>query len=196
MPYKIVSLCKIRMMKKILSKIIFWLMGWEVIGTSDYPKKCIVVAAPHTSNWDFLIGRCYGYIVGITPKYLIKSELFVPVLGALFKWNGGIPVYRKSQHNIVDQIVTRFSNANELILGIAPEGTRKRVEKWKTGFYHIAHNSNIPILLMAMDYENKKVGIIDSITPTLDIEKDMLFIQEKYKDIKGCIPENYNPIIR
>ena len=196
MPYKIVSLCKIRMMKKILSKIIFWLMGWEVIGTSDYPKKCIVVAAPHTSNWDFLIGRCYGYIVGITPKYLIKSELFFPVLGTLFKWNGGIPVYRKSQHNIVDQIVTRFSNTDELILGIAPEGTRKRVEKWKTGFYHIAHNSNIPILLMAMDYENKKVGIIDSITPTLDIEKDMLFIQEKYKDIKGCIPENYNPIIR
>jgi 1-acyl-sn-glycerol-3-phosphate acyltransferase len=196
MPYKIVTLCKIRMMKKILSKIIFWLMGWEVIGTSDYPKKCIVVAAPHTSNWDFLIGRCYGYIVGITPKYLIKSELFFPVLGTLFKWNGGIPVYRKSQHNIVDQIITRFSNTNELILGIAPEGTRKRVEKWKTGFYHIAHNSNIPILLMAMDYENKKVGIIDSITPTADIEKDLLFIQEKYKDIKGCIPENYNPIIR
>ena len=183
-------------MKKILSKFIFWIMGWEIIGSLNYPKKCIVIAAPHTSNWDFLIGRCYGYIVGITPKYLIKSELFVPVLGTLFKLNGGIPVYRKSQHNIVDQIVTRFNNTDELILGIAPEGTRKRVEKWKTGFYHIAHNSNIPILLMAIDYENKKVGIIDSITPTVDIEKDMLFIQEKYKDIKGCIPENYNPIIR
>ena len=196
MPYKIVSLYKIIMMNKILSKIIFWLMGWEIIGSLNYPKKCIVIAAPHTSNWDFLIGRCYGYIVGITPKYLIKSELFVPVLGTLFKWNGGIPVYRKSQHNIVAQIVSIFNNTDELILGIAPEGTRKRVEKWKTGFYHIAHNSNIPILLMAMDYENKKVGIIDSITPTVDIEKDMLFIQEKYKDIKGCIPENYNPIIR
>ena len=195
MPYKIVSLYKIVMMKKILSKIIFWLMGWEVIGTSDYPKKCIVIAAPHTSNWDFLIGRCYGYIVGITPKYLIKSELFVPVLGTLFKWNGGIPVYRKSQHNIVDQIVARFSNTNELILGIAPEGTRKRVEKWKTGFYHIAHNSNIPILLMAMGYENKKIGIIHEFIPSGNFEQDMLLIQEKYQNIKGKIPEYYNPKI-
>lgn len=196
MPYKIVSLCKIKKMMKILSKIIFWLMGWQIIGASDYPKKCIVVAAPHTSNWDFLIGRCYGYILGITPKYLIKSELFVPFLGNLIKWNGGIPVYRKSHNNIVDQIVTRFNNTDELILGIAPEGTRKRVDRWKTGFYHIARNSRIPILLMAIDYETKKVGIIDSITPTIDIEKDMLFIQEKYKNIKGCIPNNYNPIIR
>ena len=195
MPYKIVSLYKIRMMKKILSKIIFWLMGWEVIGTSDYPKKCIVIAAPHTSNWDFLIGRCYSYIVGITPKYLIKSELFFPVLGTLFKWNGGIPVYRKSQHNIVDQIVARFSNTNELILGIAPEGTRKRVEKWKTGFYHIAHNSNIPILLMAMGYENKKIGIIHEFIPSGNFEQDMLLIQEKYQNIKGKIPEYYNPKI-
>lgn len=195
MPYKIVSLCKIRMMKKILSKIIFWMIGWEVIGISDYPKKCIVVAAPHTSNWDFLIGRCYGYIVDITPKYLIKSELFFPVLGTLFKWNGGIPVYRKSQHNIVDQIVARFNNADKLILGIAPEGTRKRVEKWKTGFYHIANNANLPILLLAMDYKNKKVGIINQFIPTDDIEKDILFIQDQFKSIEGKIPENYNPII-
>ena len=195
MPYKIVSLCKIRMMKKILSKIIFWLIGWEVIGISDYPKKCIVVAAPHTSNWDFLIGRCYGYIVDITPKYLIKSELFFPVLGTLFKWDGGIPVYRKSQHNIVDQIVAKFNNADKLILGIAPEGTRKRVEKWKTGFYHIANNANLPILLLAMDYKNKKVGIINQFIPTDDIEKDILFIQDQFKNIEGKIPENYNPII-
>ena len=167
MPYKIVTLYKIKMMKKIISKIIFWLIGWQVIGTSDYPKKCIVIVAPHTSNWDFFIGRCYGYILGVTPKYLIKSELFVPILGTLFKWNGGIPVNRKSQHNVVDQIVSRFSNTDELILGIAPEGTRKRVKRWKTGFYHIARNSNIPILLMAIDYETKKVGIIDSIIPTI-----------------------------
>ena len=182
-------------MKKILSKIIFWLIGWEVIGISDYPKKCIVVAAPHTSNWDFLIGRCYGYIVDITPKYLIKSELFFPVLGTLFKWDGGIPVYRKSQHNIVDQIVAKFNNADKLILGIAPEGTRKRVEKWKTGFYHIANNANLPILLLAMDYKNKKVGIINQFIPTDDIEKDILFIQDQFKNIEGKIPENYNPII-
>ena len=99
-------------------------MGWQAIGTFDYPKKCVIIAAPHTSNWDFLIGRCYGYISGINPKYLIKSSFFVPVLGALFKWNGGIPVYRNSRNNLVDQIVERFHSSETFRLGIAPEGTR------------------------------------------------------------------------
>lgn len=182
-------------MKKILSKFIFWIMGWEVIGSLNYPKKCIVIAAPHTSNWDFLIGRCYGYICGITPKYLIKSSFFVPVLGAFFKWNGGIPVYRNTKHNVVEQLAERFNSTDDLILGIAPEGTRSRVEKWKTGFYHIANNANLPILLLAMDYKNKKVGIINQFIPADDIEKDMLFIQEQFKNIEGKIPEKYNPII-
>jgi 1-acyl-sn-glycerol-3-phosphate acyltransferase len=184
------------MMKKILSKIILCLMGWEAIGTFNYPKKCIIIAAPHTSNWDFLIGRCYGYISGITPKYLIKSSFFVPVLGPLFKWNGGIPVYRNVENNIVEQIVERFNKTNHFILGIAPEGTRSRVERWKTGFYHIAHKANVPILLLAMDFKNKKIGIISSIITTGDIDKDMLFIQNKFKDLRGKIPGNYNPVIR
>ena len=184
------------MMKKILSKIIFWLMGWETIGSFDYPKKCIIIAAPHTSNWDFLIGRCYGYITGIFPKYLIKSSLFLPVLGTLLKWNGGIPVYRDSNTNIVEQLLERFDNTDNFILGIAPEGTRSRVERWKTGFYHIAFKASVPILLLAMDFKNKKIGVINSIIPTGDIDKDMFFIQNEFKDIEGKIPENYNPIIR
>ena len=183
-------------MKKILSKIIFWLLGWEVIGTFDYPKKCIVIAAPHTSNWDFFLGRGYSYISGITPHYLIKSSFFVPVFGAFFKWDGGIPVDRDSKNNIVDQVVQRFNNSDNFILGIAPEGTRSRVEKWKTGFYHIAYKTNVPILLLAIDFKNKRIGVINSIVATGDIDKDMLFIQNQFKEVKGKIPENYNPIIR
>ena len=171
-------------------------MGWEAMGTFDYPKKCIVIAAPHTSNWDFFIGRCYGYISGVNPKYLIKSSFFVPVLGAFFKWNGGIPVYRASRKNIVHQIVVRLNNTNHFILGIAPEGTRSRVEKWKTGFYHIAYKAKVPIVLLAMDFKNKKIGVINSFIPTGNIDKDMLFIQNQFKDLKGKIPENYNPVIR
>ena len=184
------------MMKKILSKIIFWLLGWKAIGTFAYPQKCIVISVPHTSNWDFFIGRFYSYISGITPKYLIKSSFFVPVLGAFLKWNGGIPVDRGAKNNIVDEIIQRFNSSDNFILGIAPEGTRSRVEKWKTGFYHIAHKANVPILLLAMDFKDKKIGIINSIVPSGDIDKDMLFIQNQFKDIKGKIPENYNPIIR
>ena len=103
-------------MLKVLSKFIFWLLGWKAIGSFNYPKKCVVIAAPHTSNWDFLIGRCYGYISGINAKYLIKSSFFVPVLGALFRWNGGIPVNRDRKNNVVNQIVEKFNNSNHLML--------------------------------------------------------------------------------
>ena len=184
------------MMMKILSKIIFWLFGWQAIGTFDYPKKCVVIAAPHTSNWDFFVGKCYGYISGVNAKYLIKSSFFIPVLGTLFKWNGGIPVYRNSNNNIVEQIVSRFNSSNNFRLGITPEGTRSRVEKWKTGFYHIALKANVPILLLAIDYKKKKIGIINSFFPSGDIDRDMLFIQHQFHDIQAKEVRNYNPIIR
>ena len=183
------------MMKRLLSKLLFKLNGWKVIGIETYPAKCLIISAPHTSNWDFFIGRCYAYIIGIQPKYLIKGELFLPVLSVLFRWNGGIPVYRKANKNVVDQVCAMFSEDSELNLGITPEGTRTWVKKWKTGFYHIAIKANVPILLLKMDYEIKEIGIICEFIPTGDFEKDMLFIQDKYKDVKGNIPEYYNPKI-
>ena len=85
------------MMKRLLSKLVFKLTGWKIVGSYVYPKKCLVISAPHTSNWDFFIGRCYAYIIGIQPKYLVKSELFLPLLATLLKWNGGIPVFRKKR---------------------------------------------------------------------------------------------------
>ena len=182
-------------MKRLLSKLLFKLNGWKIIGPHVYPQKCLVISAPHTSNWDFFIGRCYAYIIGIKPKYLGKSELFLPVLATLLKWNGGIPVYRNTRNNVVEQVVNMFKATTQLHLGIAPEGTRTKVAKWKTGFYHIALKANVPILLLKMDYERKEVGIICEFMPIGDFEKDMLFIQDKYKDVKGKIPEYYNPKI-
>ena len=179
-------------MKRLLSKLLFKLNGWKVVGIETYPDKCLIIAAPHTSNWDFFIGRCYAYIIRIQPKYLIKGELFLPVLSALLRWNGGIPVYRKAKKNVVDQVYAMFNENSELNLGITPEGTRTWVKKWKTGFYHIALKANVPILLLKMDYERKEVGIICEFMPSGDFEKDMLFIQDKYKDVKGKIPEYYN----
>ena len=182
-------------MKRLLSKLIFKIYGWKIIGVSTYPKKCMIVAAPHTSNWDFFIGRCYAYVIDIHPKYLIKSELFLPILGTLIKWNGGIPVYRKAKHNVVDQVVEMINSSDAIIIGIAPEGTRIKVEKWKTGFYHIAVKANVPILLIKMDYEKKEIGIMCEFNPSGNFDEDMLFIQAKYKNIKGKTPEYYNPKI-
>ena len=172
------------------------MMGWKAVGTFDYPNKCIIIAAPHTSNWDFFFGKCYGYISGVRPNYLIKSSFFIPVIGTLFRWSGGIPVYRNTSNNLVDQIVSIFNNSDVFRLGIAPEGTRKRVSKWKTGFYYIAHKARVPIVMVALDFKHKKIGVVDSLIPTGDINKDMLIIQNYFKDSKGKKPENYNPIIR
>jgi 1-acyl-sn-glycerol-3-phosphate acyltransferase len=182
-------------MKRLLSKLIFKLNGWKVVGSYNYPEKCLVIAAPHTSNWDFFIGRCYAYIISIKPKYLVKSELFLPVLGTLLKWNGGIPVYRRAKNNVVEQVVNRFNNTKQLHLGIAPEGTRAKVVKWKTGFYFIAEEAKVPLLLLGIDYKKKEIGIITEFMITGDFEKDMLFIQKQYTYVTGKIPENYNPKI-
>ena len=182
-------------MKRLLSKLILKINGWKIIGVSTYPEKCLVITAPHTSNWDFFIGRCYAYIINIKPKYMAKSELFLPFLGTLIKWNGGIPVYRKAKHNVVDQVVKMINSSSAIIIGIAPEGTRSKVEKWKTGFYYIALKANVPILLLKMDYKTKEIGVVCSFMPCGDFESDMIFIQEKYKNVKGKVAEHYNPKI-
>jgi 1-acyl-sn-glycerol-3-phosphate acyltransferase len=182
-------------MKRLFAKLLFWFMGWKVVGQTNWPNKCLVIAAPHTSNWDFLIGRCFAYIIGIIPKYLIKSEFFLPILGTLFRWNGGIPVYRNVKNDVVNQITELYNSKEKFVLGISPEGTRSKVDRWKTGFYHIAVNSKIPLLLLKMDYENKEIGIISEFHPRGNIIEDLDFIQSKFKDIKGKIPENYNPKI-
>lgn len=179
-------------MKKILSKTIFWLIGWKAIGSFEYPRKCVVIAAPHTSNWDFVIGRLYVYITGINARYLIKSSLFLPVIGSFFRWDGGIPVNRSSKNNIVDIMVARFNNTDSFILGIAPEGTRSRVDRWKTGFYHIAYMANVPIVLVGLDFKNKQVGVINSFMPKGDIDNDIIDIREQFKHIEGKIARNYN----
>ena len=167
-------------------------MWWKVDGIIPKIKKYIAISAPHTSNWDFLIGRCFAYISNLQPKYLIKSELYFWPLSILIKWNGGIPVYRKTAKNTVDQVVERLKAADNLILGIAPEWTRKRVKKWKTGFYQIAQKAEVAIVLMYMDYVKKEVGSLDVLYPSGDLQKDMQIIQSYYKDLIGKNPELFN----
>ena len=107
-------------------------------------KKLLVVLAPHTSNWDFVYGMALILSLKIKIYYLVKGELFYPILGWLIKINGGIPVYRNNKNNLVDQVVDRFNEEENFILAMTPEGTRKKVDKWKTGFYYIALNAHVP----------------------------------------------------
>ena len=182
-------------MFRLISLLIFKINGWKIDDRLVYPEKCIIIAAPHTSNWDFLIGQCYRYIQKIYPKYLIKSELFYPILGTILRLNGGIPVYRDKAHNVVSQIVEKFNTSNKFRLALAPEGTRSKVKKWKTGFYHIALKANVPIVLCKLDFKTKTCGAFDQITPTGDFNLDMKYIEDAFKDFQGKNIENYNPKI-
>ena len=170
-------------------------MGWKIIGNTPNITKYIVISAPHTSNWDFLIGRCFAYIKGIKPKYLIKSELYIWPLSILIRWNGGVPVYRKTAKDMVNQVVDRLNKTDEMILGIAPEGTRAKVEKWKTGFYYIAQEAKIPIVLLYMDYTKKEIGYFDVFWASGNLQNDLNIIQNFYQEVQGKYPEKYNPNI-
>ena len=147
-------------MKKLFSKLVFKILGWKIVGSIPEIKKCVVISAPHTSNWDFLIGRCFAYILDIKPKYLVKRELYIWPLSILIKLNGGIPVYRKTAKNTVDQVVEKFQTTENLILGIAPEGTRTRVEKWKTGFIILHKKPMFLSCLCIWITKKKKLAIL------------------------------------
>ena len=117
-----------------ISKIIFSLLGWRTIGDNDFPKKCVLIAVPHTSNWDFFYARLYSYIVKIQPKYLAKKELFVPFISYLIKLNGGIPVDRSKKNKLVDFLSKKIIDSKTIILSLSPEGTRKKLISGKQVF--------------------------------------------------------------
>ena len=178
-----------------ISDIILNLLGWRVVGQVPKEKKYIIIVAPHTSNWDFVIGRCFGYKLKVKAKFLGKNQLFRFPIGWLFRLMGGIAVNREKRNNMVASIVETFNNSDELILGLAPEGTRSRTDHWKRGFYHIANEANIPIMLSFLDYKTKEAGIGMVLYPSGDFQKDMLKIQTFYEGITPKYPDRYNPKI-
>ncbi|MCP3687541.1 MAG: acyltransferase [Gammaproteobacteria bacterium] len=155
--------------------------------------KYIVIAAPHTSNWDFLIFMASAGYLRTNISFLAKHSLFEGYFGRLFYWLGGIPVKRESvaASAVVDQVVKVFSEREHLILGIAPEGTRSRVAKWKTGFYRIAMTAGVPIVPGYVDSATKTIGFGETFTPSGDIEADLVLLQDFYKGKTGVNPQNH-----
>jgi 1-acyl-sn-glycerol-3-phosphate acyltransferase len=176
-------------MRKI-ARFIIWLLGWKIDKHSpEGVKKCVIVMGPHTSNWDFIIGRLAFVSYGIRAKFLIKKEAFVPVFGWFLKRMGGIPVDRSKNNNITDQAVKMFEEEDELYLVFTPEGTRKYNPKWKRGFYYIAQKAQVPIYIGYMDYEKKIGGFHSLFQPTGDVDKDIAYIKEVLSQFKGKYPE-------
>ncbi|MFA8300920.1 MAG: 1-acyl-sn-glycerol-3-phosphate acyltransferase [Hyphomicrobiales bacterium] len=168
-------------------------MGWKIIGVMPHDvKKSVIVAAPHTSNWDFIIGRIAFYIMRINVGFLIKKESFVGPLGFILKKMGAIPVDRRKNNRMIDQIKTKFDQSESFHIIITPEGTRSLVKNWRKGYYHIATSANVPIALSYMDYKKKEGGIKEILFPSGDYEKDFEKIKEAYKGVSAKYPEKFN----
>lgn len=172
------------------SRFIFKLFGWEIDKTSpEGIKKCVVCMGPHTSNYDFIIGRLAFVQYGVKGSFLIKKELFFLPLGWILKGMGGIPVDRKGVNNFTDQAVKYFDENESMFMVFTPEGTRSYNPKWKKGFYYIAQKANVPIYLGYIDYKNKKGGFLELFQPTGDVDKDINYIKSRLSQFEGRFPE-------
>jgi 1-acyl-sn-glycerol-3-phosphate acyltransferase len=163
------------------------LTGWKIEGVrpSQY-KQCVLIAAPHTSNWDLPFTLMTAFVLRLNLYWMGKESIFTPPFGSLMKWLGGIPVNRGKSNNLVADSSEALLNATGPVhLVVPPEGTRSKVRYWKTGFYYIALGAKVPIILAYMDYEQKRAGLGPLLMPSGDIEKDMLEIKAFYAQFKG-----------
>ena len=177
-----------------LSKwIYFKLLGWKVVGnktmSKDTVKKAVLIAVPHTSWHDFFIALLLRQVIGIKSNFIGKKELFIWPFGYYFRSIGGAPLDRTPGQNKVQAIAKLFDSREEFRLALSPEGTRKKVEEWKTGFYYIAKAANVPIIMFTLDFENKQNRVSEPFYPTDDFEADLRFIKSFFKGVKGKIPQ-------
>ena len=170
------------------SRIILGLTGWHAEGQLPPIPKFVLVGAPHTSNWDLPYTLLIAFALRAHIHWMGKEAIFSRPFKGLFKWLGGIPVRRSQSHNLVAQSIQQFNRNENLILTIAPAGTRKRVIRWKTGFYHIAAGAGVPIVLGFLDYRRKAGGIGPIVYPTGDMAADMETIQAFYDGVTGKHP--------
>jgi len=173
--------------------LLFKLNGWKIVGTVPSElKKAVVIAAPHTSNWDFVYAMAIFRISKLNVRYLVKKELNFFPLSILLKNTGAIPVERSKKQNLTEQIIEKFNQSDELLVTFPAEGTRKRVEKWKSGFYFAALGANIPILPGYLDYKKKEGGFGPPIYPSGNVEEDLLKLKNFFAEKTGKYPEKFN----
>lgn len=144
------------------------LLGWRVEGNLPNLPKAVIIVAPHTSNWDFVIGIATKFALGLRASWLGKHTLFRPPFGGLMRWLGGIPVDRSRPHDVVAQSVRRFGEVDRMMLGVSPEGTRKAVARWKTGFYYIAQGAGVPVVPVAFDWGRHALVVGPTLHPAGD----------------------------
>ncbi|MDO9152144.1 MAG: lysophospholipid acyltransferase family protein [Paludibacter sp.] len=178
-------------MKKI-SQWIFKIIGWETIVGVEEPVKSVICVAPHTSNWDFFIGKFTYWALGRKSYFLMKKSWFFFPLGILLRSMGGVPIDRSKRTSVTEQMVEEFNKHETFHLAITPEGTRSKVHKWKMGFYHIAFAAGVPIQLAYIDYKKKEMGITELLIPTGDEKADMKKIKAFYRNVTARHPRKFH----
>ncbi|MDR1652296.1 MAG: lysophospholipid acyltransferase family protein [Prevotellaceae bacterium] len=174
-----------------LSKLILKIAGWTTVTTVAEPPQSIVCVAPHTSNWDYILGQLYYWSENRTAHFLIKKSWFKFPFGTLFRKLGGVPVDRSRNTSTVEQMIAEFKRRPAFHLAITPEGTRKRVKKWKMGFYNIALAAKAPIQLAYIDYKKKEIGITKIIVPSGNVQADMNEIYKYFEKRTALHPKNF-----
>nr|WP_321222739.1 1-acyl-sn-glycerol-3-phosphate acyltransferase [uncultured Psychroserpens sp.] len=180
-------------MKWLAQIIYFKILGWKVTGNKNFSqdtvKKAVIIAVPHTSWHDFFIGLYLRKITGVRTNFVGKKELFTWPFGYYFRAVGGAPLDRTSGQNKVEAIAKLFENKEEFRLTLAPEGTRKKVEQWRTGFYYIAKAAKVPIIMFTLDFKNKQNHISEPFYPTNDVDADFAVMKAFFKDVVGKKPD-------
>lgn len=177
-------------MKSIAQFILFKILDWKIVG--NFPKqlnKYIIIAAPHTHWLDFPLALTVKWAAGIPANYIGKASLFKPPFGFIFRWLGGAPVERTKNSNNVDSIVSIFKSREKFILGMSPEGTRKKVTQWRTGFYYIAKGAQIPIIMATLNFKAKEIKVSEPYYTTDNIEHDFKVFHSFFDGVVGKIPE-------
>lgn len=182
-------------MLKLLAKVFLKVNGWEPEGELPPERSFVLVSAPHTSNWDFVYLLALGTVYGIRLHWIGKHTLFLFPFGWLMRALGGVSIDRRKRQNMVEQVCEAFRRQRNLVLAVPPEGTRKRTDYWKTGFYYMAQGANVPIVLGFLDYRRRRGGFGPAFYASGDIDADMQKIRTFYQNITGRYPENFGPIL-
>lgn len=174
---------------KTIGRLILTIFGWRFAGPLPDKAKFIAIGAPHTSNWDYPLAAMAIWALGVDVTIMAKHTMFRKPYGWFFRWLGLIPINRTARHGVVEQLTAEFGIRDKLLLGLAPEGTRSKVKRWKTGFYHIAVGAGVPILPVALDFGRKTIRFHELLFPTGNLEEDLKKLKNLYKDATGKNPE-------
>jgi len=177
-----------------IAKLILRIGGWEMAGEFPAEKRAVVIAAPHTSNWDGFWALVYKVAMQLDIHFFAKRSLFWFPLNVLLRALGGIPLDRKRAGSAVDQAIEMFNSRESFYFGLAPEGTRSRADHWKSGFYRIAEGADVPVILGYLDYGKRRIGIGPTLRLSGDPQKDLESFQEFYRDVQGRRPEMAGPV--